>query len=285
MLRFLHDTYVPLRLEIKPDSVRQMESTIRAYAAWLGREPTVDDLTEDSLRRFLTAYKTGRSGATVNSRRTHLLAIWRCAWDEGRLPAPPRASKVPKAKPPTIIPEAWSPAEVGRILASARNQPGEIEGIPACDWWESLLLVFYDTGERKSAVLRTRPGDLDLDQCWVLFPDTKGDRPRLCPIHSDTVAACRKVCDRSRDRVWPWPHSGEWLDQRFRFLLDTARVAYGRGRGGLFHKLRRTSGTLVEANGGDGAKHIGDTRRVFETHYLDPRFSTLQGLHYLPRPA
>ena len=84
--------------------------------------------------------------------------------------------------------------------------------------------------------------------------------------------------------MWPWPYSREALDKRLRKILKAAGVRHGRGQGGLLHKFRRTSGTLVEAAGGDGAKHIGNTRKVFESHYLDPRFVDRSQLNLLPRP-
>jgi hypothetical protein len=49
------------------------------------------------------------------------------------------------------------------------------------------------------------------------------------------------------------------------------------------HKMRKTAGTLVEANGGDGSKLIGNDRKNFVRHYLDPRFGAGQ-LQFLPPP-
>ena len=49
------------------------------------------------------------------------------------------------------------------------------------------------------------------------------------------------------------------------------------------HKLRKTAGTLVEMNGGDGSRLIGNKRANFIKHYLDPRFGSGQ-LQFLPPP-
>ena len=40
----------------------------------------------------------------------------------------------------------------------------------------------------------------------------------------------------------------------------------------------------MELNGGDGAKQIGDTRTIFEQHYLDRRMVPQTQLDRLPRP-
>ena len=75
------------------------------------------------------------------------------------------------------------------------------------------------------------------------------------------------------------------MQEHFSRICKRAGVRYGRRYGGLFHKLRRTSGTLVEQAGADGSRHIGNTRAVFERRYRDPRFMSRVALELLPRPA
>ena len=84
--------------------------------------------------------------------------------------------------------------------------------------------------------------------------------------------------------MWPWSKTREWLQKAVRKIFKKAGVAYGRPHGGLFHKFRRTSGSLVEAAGGDGARHLGNTRAVFEQHYRDPRICVADAPMILPRP-
>lgn len=282
---FLRSVYVPSRIDLGSDSIRQLAITIRVFQRWAGRVLTLDDLTEDLVRRFLCEYRQSHAAATTNSKRCQLLAIWRCAWDEGYLPQPPRAKRIRKARAAPAIPEAWTVEEVGRIFQAARQHAGRrIAGIPAADWWLSLLMVLYDTGERRGATLATSPSDVSLDDGWVVFRRTKTGLPRFCPIHAETVAAVRRIYDPCRSLLWPWPYSREALEKRVRKILRRAGVAYGRGRGGLLHKFRRTAGTLVEQAGGDGAAFIGDTRKIFEAHYKDPRFFDRSQLGRLPRP-
>ena len=85
--------------------------------------------------------------------------------------------------------------------------------------------------------------------------------------------------------MWPWVATLNYLDKIFKRILKRAGVTYGYRHGGLFHKLRRTSGTLVEAGGEDGSRHIGNTRGVFEARYCDPRFMDRRSLEVLPRPT
>lgn len=282
LLAFLYDVYVPSRMEISPPAISQAEITIRLFERWAGRSLRIGDFKEDLIRRFLLEMLKTRAGSTVNSKRTHLLAFWKCAWEEGILPELPR--KIRRAKVVPTIPEAWTEEEVGRILFSARQSRHPIAGIPGSDWWMAFLLVIYDTGERRGAMFATAPRDVNLADAYVVFRNTKTGRPRLCALHPDTVEACGRIYDPERELMFPFASTTESLQKRFRKILWRAKVTFGRGHGGLFHKLRRTSGTLVEQAGGDGAKHIGNTRAVFESNYLDPRFGSRRSLEALPRP-
>ncbi len=283
LTHFLHSVYIPSRLELSASAIEQIDIAVRLFESWAGRPLSVHDLSEDLLRRFLTDYRRSHAAATTNSKRGHLLALWQCAFDEGLLDRPPRRAKIRRAKASPAIPEAWTPEEVGRILEAAAEQPGEMAGLPAADWWRSILLVLYDSGERRGAALKTASSDLSPENGRVIFRETKTGRPRYCALHPDTAEACRQIHDPGRPLMWPWGLSISYLDKRFKRLLERAGVSYGRGRGGCWHKLRRTSGTLVEANGGDGAKHLGNSRQVFEKHYRDPRFFS-SDLDRLPRP-
>ena len=284
LLQFLATVYVPSRLELSGGSIGQMEITIRQFERWAGRSLSIYDLSEDAVRQFLGWYRQTHAAATVNSKRCQLLALWQCAFDEGYLDRAPRRRKIPRAKLSPQIPEAWTAAEVGRILDAAADESGPIDGLPAGLWFRSLVLCLYDTGERKGTTLAAECGDLGPE--WIVFRHTKTRRPRWCALHAETAALCHELAETGPRRrlLWSWPYSREMLDKRFRVILRRAGVRFGRGRGGLFHKLRRSSGSLVEANGGDGSRHLGNTRRVFLQSYYDPRFMRDSSISYLPRP-
>ena len=278
---FLSRVYVPSRLELSVGAIEQIEVAIRLFERWAGRTLGVYDLTEDLIRQFLVDYRKTHAAATTNSKRRHLLGLWECAYQEAILDRPPRRARVRQAKEHPAIPEAFTLAEVGRILAAADAWPRAVAGIPAGDWLGSILRVVYDTGERRGAVLAVEAVDLDLRTGAVVFRKTKTGRERWCRLHPDTVAACLRIFDPAGRLVWPWPYCRRAFDRLCSRLLVKAEVQ--RRRKGLFQTLRRTSGTLVEANGGDGAKHLGNSRAVFERHYRDPRFFS-SDLDRLPRP-
>ncbi len=281
--QFLHKTYVPAHLGICAETVRQMEISVRLLDRWAGHQVQVFELSDQLLRSFLSDYLSRVSAATVNAKRRQLLALWRAAADDGLVDR--RPGKVARAPENLAEPEAWTMDQVTAILGVAKERPGMIGDMPAGQWWLSLLLVIYDTGERIGAVLETLTRDVLLDWPGVLFRTRKQHAARWQPISDQAADACRSIWSDKRRTMWPWTKSREWLERTFRELLAVAGVPYGRDRGGLFHKLRRTSGSLVEASGGDGARHLGNSRAVFERHYRDPRICGGAQLRYLPRPA
>ena len=278
---YLHAVYVPSRLDISAGAVRQIAVACRQLEAFAGRALLPADLTEDLIRQFLADFRASRSAATTNSRRRDLLAIWQSGFDLGWCRTPPRRKRIPTARQYGDLPRAWSIDEVSRILAAAAGDRWPIAGLPAREWWLSFLLVAYDTGERRGAILHVSPRDIDYDHRCILFRRTKTGRQRWCRLHSDTLAACQRFCDPLRAKMWPWPYTDNGLEKRFKRILDRAQVWHPPGR--LFRLLRITSGTLVEQAGGPGHTHLGNSREVFERHYRDARFVP-DTLRFLPRP-
>jgi integrase len=278
---FLASVYVPSRLEISPQAVRQIEVAIRQVERFAGRTLSVHDLDEDLLRRFLADFRQSHAPSTTNARRRDLLAIWQCAWDEGLVDRPPRRKRVRRAKDHPRVPEAWTKQQVAAILEASAGDRWPIGGLPAPAWWLSFLSILYDCGARVGEALAVRPLDLSIESRWVIFRATKTGRERFAPLHPDTADACRLVWDDGREFVWPLDITRKALDDRFKKILRRAGVPYRPGR--LFRLMRITSGSLIEAAGGDGSKHLGNGRQVFLKHYLDPRVMPSQ-LDLLPRP-
>jgi len=278
---YLVTVYVPSRMELSVGAIHQLAVACRQLEAFAGRPLLPADLDEDLVRRFLSGFRSSHAAATTNSRRRDILAIWQNAFDEGYAEQPPRRKRIPTATANGDLPRAWSVDEVSRILAAASQDAWPIAGLPAADWWVSFLLVLYDTGERRGAALAARPRDIDWEHACVLFRKTKTGRQRWCHLHSDTLAACKRLHDPMRPRLWPWPFSVNALEKRLKRILLRAKVWHPPGR--LFRLFRITSGTLCEQNGGPGDKHLGNSRAVFERHYLDRRF-TPDTLQFLPRP-
>ncbi len=282
---FFETAYLPLRLIVgSPRTVEAYLDTLSAWDRWPSRVPLkrIDDLV---FAKWLGWLAERSSRSTTNKHRAHLLCILRLAVKRKKLKALP---DVPPLKTSPKLPEAWTVDEVERIISTARQLPGEIDGVPANRWWPALFFVIYDTGSRIGAMLAVAPKSLSLSErsLILLGSTTKSGRPQYCRLSDQTVAAVAAIYDPHRPRVWPWPHIRATLYRRAKRLFAAAGVTYGRDNGGLFHKLRRTSGTLVAANGGNPQLHLGHAdARVTYRHYVDPRIAGGGQLDFLPRPG
>ncbi len=278
---FLREVYIPAKISLRPATVRQIELVLSLWGQQLGRAPVVADLTTATIRVYLAWQAARTKAATVNSKRAILIALWNVAADEGlTAPAEPRRIRRLPANP--VPPQAWSIEQVRSILAAVESLQWEsIAGIDAKDWFRAFCLTAYCTGERRGALLAVAPSAVDSDRGTIAFWSRKA-QARICPLLPEAIEAIGRISG-DRDKLFPWPWSGEYFSKRLRQLFKSASVPHGRGKGGLAHKFRRTCCTLTEANGGDGARIIGDTRAVAEAHYLD-RSHLRTDISFLPRP-
>lgn len=279
----LNTQYLHAHIGLGKESQRQMGICVTVFSRWLGHEAELSDLTDQSLRAFLSDYSKTAAPSTVNSKRRQLLALWRFAWEESLVRDIYR--KVRRMSESIDPPEAWTLPEVEVLIRTASRRKGRVAALPAGAWWASILSVAYETGQRISAILAVRIMDVNWPRSMVLFRSgsDKTNRGHVLPISPPTMFLIARIFEGDRELLWPWPMSREWLDKSFRQIAEEAGLDCGRGRGGLFHKLRRTSGSLVEASGGDGARHLGNTRAVFEKHYRDPRICDGSEFKFLPR--
>lgn len=284
---FLNDIYVPNRLGISARTVSFHATTIRLFSKHLCRPATLNDLQHEVVLRWLVERLKTCAPKTVNNDRANLLALWRLAYDRGFVETWPRS--LPKAKVPKRLPTAWTIEELGRILEVTRQLPGEMRGtgITLADWWTSLILVFYDTGSRKEALLQVAPSDVNLDSLEVLFSweSDKEDFEHSERISQQTADAIAKHYDPNRDLVWPFPFHPRKIWFQFKAILQDAGLPFDRYR--MFHSLRRTHATHVAANGSPemARQSLGHATQAMTDRYIDPRMlHHVPAVDVLPRP-
>lgn len=145
------DYYRPLRLRGRSaNTCRLYGCTIRSFWKWLRYEPTIDDLTDLTISRFLEHRATVRSPYTAEKERTQLLSLWRFAADRGILKDRPC---VPPAPLPERIPTAWTVEQLQSLMRSAAATRGLVGKVPAGVWYAALLSVLWETAERIGAIL------------------------------------------------------------------------------------------------------------------------------------
>lgn len=276
--------YLDSRWGVSKSYRADLTRSVRYFEAWHGGIILIKSLSESLLGGFLRDFSATHTASSTNNRRRHLLTICTFAALEHNLVDPPR--KVPKLTEPRRVPDAWTLTECEQIFRTAAKQEGTISDIPAGQWWISFLLTLYWCGERVGAVRQVRCVDYDTSRMalWIRpeFHKTKRERLFLMPpvIHS----AIAQIHNPSRELLWPWDRSIRRLFPSFARILEEAGIVRNRKPMSLFHKLRRTSGTLCELNGGSGHKHLGNTEAIFQKHYFAPSLKSSWESEKMPLP-
>lgn len=267
--RFFVDYYRPLRLRGRSlNTSRLYGCTIRAFARWLKYEPTLDDLTDLTISRFLEHRACLRSPYTAEKERTQLLALWRFAADRGLLKDRPC---VPPAPLPERAPHAWTVEQLQALWRSAAATRGFIGDVPAAVWWTALIGVLWESAERIGAVMACEPHDFAAPYLTVRAEHRKGGKRdrvyRLSPETCDAVARAR-----GKRRLFEWPQNRLYLWTKYRDVV--ARAGLGRGRQLSFHQLRRSAASHYAALGGDAVKLLDHSSpRITNRWYLDKRLT------------
>lgn len=260
-----------------PQTLHQYFISIENFRQYLKHRPTLKDLTNENVRGCIDwMVSRERSESTANKCRANLLALWRFAAREGQVKKWPSVQKLIE---PDRIPTAWSADQLHRLFSAIGQAPGEIEGIPARLWWLSLHSVLWDTGERIGAVLKTTPGDLDLDGATVIFRAKNRKfhkRDRCHPLHSHTVSLLRSIEKPSRSLVWPTGCCYATLLKRYKAILRAASLPTDRKH--MLHCMRRSTASFYEAAGGNATDLLDHSSRdITKRYYLDTRVLPMQG--------
>jgi integrase len=264
----LHDLYAPLR-SLSQKSVINYECTIKALAEFLGHEPSLSDLDELTVARFLAHRSRERAVATAAKDRAQLRALHEFS---ARRRLCDHWPQYPPVRVPERVPEAWFSAEMQRLLEAASQEKTVLDGIPGGLWWRALILTAYDTAERATALLSLQWRHVRGLTILFQAEDRKGrTRDILREIGEDTLAALEAVrgSRTAEDLVFPWPRSKTYIWRRLEIILE--RAGLPRGRRDKFHRIRRTTASYYEAAGGSAQRLLDHSDPATTRKYLDPR--------------
>jgi integrase len=267
--QFLADVYIPLRLRGRsPESVRLLKHAITQFSKWLGRPATLDDLEDLLVSQWLAAMSATKSPNSVARERSGILALWNLAQGRGLVRLRPTVAPelVPQATP-----RAFTADELARLAASARLASGWVGPVPAAVFFQALIAVGLETGERINAILQTPRHCWNRPSLTVPAVVRKGRRQgriyELSPEASDLVDA---VARHEGPTVFWWLASDTALRKRWKTI--TRRAGLGDGRDVQFHALRRSTASHLAAAGLDATSYLGhSTDRITRKSYLDPR--------------
>lgn len=278
---FLTDIYAPLK-GICDRTILLYQFTIDAFAESVGRDPTLADLEELKVAKFLSHRVRTRKPATASKDRAQLRAMWEFAARRRLVDTWPT---IPRVKVPERVPECWLTEEMAKIFESAAREKTVICGIRGADWWRALLMVCYDTGERIGAVQAIEWSQVRAGAVLFRAEDRKGGRRDILREISPQTAAALEVIHAGRkpsDQVFPWPMTYTYLWKRLGIILD--RAGLPNDRASKFHRIRKTTASYYEAAGGSAQRLLDHSSPATTRRYLDPRVVKQRPAHdLLPR--
>jgi integrase len=234
MLRFHVEIYLAEHFGVSADYAAELRRTARQFAEWAGDPVPLAEVGQ-CLAAFLRhIFTAGASPVTVNNKRRELLTLLEHA---GFMPHRPP----PKLREPSDEPTAWTVEEVGELLWTARHVPGEIGGVPAGLWWDSLFSAVYWTGARIGALRRAAKLDYHAGYLTLRGSTQKNARGKAFRLHPDCAAKVERLVEYRGPLLWPWPFHYKTLFPKTRRIIERAGLEAPHSHLQLFYRLRRTN--------------------------------------------
>lgn len=234
-----------------PETAAWYKRAASVYCTWAGCDPAIDQFNGELISRFLIAkLADGRSPYYVKSLRNGLRAVL------GAIRGDAPVEKIRTIKCPPLEPDGWTVEEVERLLS-----PG-CDALP--DRWRfkfrlCIALAHY-LGLDRCDIERLEQTDFAESGAVICRRRKTGAAPSG-GVPLELLAMIREQCPR-KGPICRMHISAEW----FRTIFG--RITTKAGLFGTFKKLRKSSGSMVEAaNPGTGHRHLGNTRAIFEKHY------------------
>lgn len=285
----LFERYVTLR-GLKGNTASLYGALNDRLATFLGHEPTVADLDDLVVSRYLrwraeTPGWRGRlpSPASVQKDKVMLQSVWNLAarkrW-AADFPELPRI-KVPKRLPTG---RAYTAEDVATLVRKARQRRGKVGGLPAAWWWPTVLYTAYCTGERFTALMSLRWGQVDLERRRVVFlGETRKGATRDIEreITPDLADMLRRHQGPPDALVWPWDRKSRSQWASLKLLCRIAGVRY---RG--FHGFRRAAASYAALAGGRSAatQLLDHADPNLQRVYVDPTICPDDGINLAALP-
>jgi integrase len=285
LVDLFENLYRPLRLRGRsPKTSKLYHCTFRAFARGIGHEPTIADLDELVLAKYLELRVTQVTPYSAERERIALMALARFAWERRLLEVLPVC---PPAPLPERIPTAWTIEDMQRIMALAEipatyGRPGDLRHkgrtpemfakiIPA------IVATVWDTGERIGALLECRVDDYQRPALTVKAEYRKGKKKaKLMNLSEETCDRIEvSIAAGDGTRLFPWGLSDTYLYRTFGKVVKAAGLERDDvARGQRFHQVRRTALSHFAALGGDATAMAGHSEsKTTRRWYLDVRLT------------
>lgn len=248
---------------------RNVLSRCASYAKFVGRSVHVGELNYNDANRWLTALqaKGTLTPATIDGYRRCLLAVWNDAYENGLTETPPL--RVKKIKVPRVVIQAYTHAELRKLLHAAENLKGRHRnGNRRADFWQAMIHAAYSTALRRSDLLRVFKRDIDANGFASVIQGKTGHIVRV-KFSPETLKFAGRLTDYN-GLLLPWPYHIEQMVPRF----DCLKRAAGVNRGSL-KWIRRSAASYAERDQiGGGSRLLGHrSPEVFRESYNDATIS------------
>lgn len=249
---------------------------LRHFERFLKHEPTLDDLTDDTLAAAMQWMLDGysckfkqRSPETVNKFRAHIVSLWNFAAKLGYVARFPTVGDIPVSE---TTPTAWTEEELAQLFNACRATPGWIGPIKASDYWLALHHWLLCGGERTSASLELRWQWINMTRGIACVPGKvrKTKAAMTYSLSPQCVAALEAIRRPTRELVFQWPGSRGSFYYQIKLLIKRSGLPHHRM--GL-QTMRRSFASHLEAKcpGAATAALHHSSRSVTQKHYLDQR--------------
>jgi integrase len=289
----LIDRFAPHK-DLCDRTVAMYVATLARLRDFLGREPTVDDLDDLTIAKFLRWRRVTQhsrwkliSPASLAKDSAHIRTLWnwlakkRWKRSDGQMIEFPDYAR---PKVPRPVPKAYKAEELVRLVEVGRQRKGLVSGVPAAWYWPTKIMAMFQTGERIGAVLQIRWSEVDLERHTLTFlaQHRKGHRETITrPITPDLAKMLAIQKGPPEARVWPWLDDREPLSayNSLRVLCRVAGVDYK-----PFHAIRKSTASYLKRAGISARKQLGhSSEEMAEQHYYDEEITGRESnLDYLP---
>ena len=289
----LIDRFAPHK-DLCERTVTMYVATLARLRDFLGREPTVDDLDDLTIAKFLRWRRVTQhskwkliSPASLAKDSAHIRTLWnwlakkRWKRSDGEMIEFPDYAR---PKVPRPVPKAYKAEELVRLVEVGRQRKGLVSGKPAAWYWPTKIMAMFQTGERIGAVLQIRWSEVDLERHTLTFlaATRKGHRETITrPITPDLAKMLAAQKGPPEARVWPWLDDREPLSayNSLRVLCRVAGVDYK-----PFHAIRKSTASYLKRAGISARKQLGhSSEEMAENHYYDEEITGRESnLDYLP---
>lgn len=274
--RFLLDVYAPLR-QLSGRTVTIYGHTIDRFADFLGRDPLLADLTDVEIAKFLSWRLETPHGrgiprrTTVAKDRTQLLALASLAFRKRLID---QDVVLPPFRAAGRLPRGYLVEDIERLVDYCGSLRGQVGGLPASWWWQTLLMWCWESGCRIGETTALRWDCVDLAERRVLLRaetrklKTRDIERRVSPELAQMLSEHQRPDD---SLVWPWEGCHTYLWNRLQTHCKRAGVT---PRG--FHGLRKAAASYYAQAGGNPVDLLdhSDGGALYQKHYRDSRIAT-----------